>query len=127
MKYSSISLLAFFAALDPVGAASSKKKKSKKAKSSTPSPDPFQDDFKYPDDMPPPPEMWVEGFDSRLHAQNIQKYETPIQVWQIWRLDQTMWNCIAHYHTTALNALPSQTLSLASLKNIILPKPAPSV
>jgi hypothetical protein len=107
MKYSSISLLTFFAALGPaVAAASSKKeKKSKKSKSHTPSPDPFQDDFKYPDDMPPPPEMWVEGFASRLHAQNIQKYETPIQVWQTWRLDQTMWNCIAHYHATALNAI----------------------
>ena len=76
MKYSSISLLAFLAALCPVGAASSKmkkSKKSKKSKSSKSSPDSFQDDFKYPDDMPPPPEMWVEGFASRLHAQNIQK------------------------------------------------------
>jgi len=58
--------------------------------------------------MPPPPEMWVEGFDSRLHAQNIQKYETSIQVWQTWRLDQTMWNCIAHYHSTAPNAITKE-------------------
>ena len=65
----------------------------------------FSKDFQYPDDMPPPPEMWVEGFASRLQARNIQKYETPIQVWQVWRLDQTMWNCIAHYHPTALNAI----------------------
>lgn len=67
--------------------------------------DPFETDFEYPENMPPPPQMWVEGFASRLHAQNIQKYETPIQVWQTWRLDQTMWNCIAHYHPTALNAI----------------------
>ena len=65
----------------------------------------YKDDFKYPKDMPPPPEMWVEGFASRLHAQNIQKYETPIQVWQTWRLDQMMWNCVAHYHPTALHAI----------------------
>jgi hypothetical protein len=63
------------------------------------------DDFYYPADMPPPPKMWIEGFASRLHAQNIQKYEAPIQVWQTWRLDQAMWNCIAHYHPTALNAI----------------------
>jgi hypothetical protein len=68
----------------------------------------YADDFKYPKNMPPPPEMWVEGFASRLHAQNIQKYETPIQVWQTWRLDQTMWNCIAHYHPTALNAITKE-------------------
>ena len=67
--------------------------------------------FYYPADMPPPPEMWVEGFASRLHAQNIQRYETPIQVWQTWRLDQTMWNCIAHYHPTALNAITKEAPS----------------
>ena len=67
--------------------------------------DDYSKDFEYPEDMPPPPEMWVEGFASRLHAQNIQEYETPMQVWQTWRLDQTMWNCIAHYHPTALNAI----------------------
>ena len=38
------------------------------------------DPFYYPKDMPPPPEMWIEGFASRLHAQDIQRYETPIQV-----------------------------------------------
>jgi hypothetical protein len=45
-------------------------------------------DFFYPNDMPRPPQMWVEGFAARLHAGPIQKYETPIQVWQTWRLDQ---------------------------------------
>jgi hypothetical protein len=45
-------------------------------------------DFFYPKDMPRPPQMWVEGFAARLHAGPIQKYETPIQVWQTWRLDQ---------------------------------------
>jgi hypothetical protein len=78
------------------------KKNPKKGKNPV---DQYADDFKYPKDMPPPPEMWIEGFASRLHAQNIQKYETPIQVWQTWRLDQAMWNCIAHYHPTALNAI----------------------
>jgi hypothetical protein len=38
--------------------------------------------------MPRPPQMWVEGFAARLHAGPIQEYETPIQVWQTWRLDQ---------------------------------------
>jgi hypothetical protein len=47
-----------------------------------------KDDFFYPKDMPRPPQMWVEGFAARLHAGPIQKYETPIQVWQTWRLDQ---------------------------------------
>lgn len=28
-----------------------------------------------------------------------------LQVWQTWRLDMAMWNCIAAYHPTALNAL----------------------
>lgn len=68
----------------------------------------IQKEFKYPSKMPPPPQMWVEGFASRLHAQNIQKYETPIQVWQTWRLDQIMWNCIASYHPTALNAITKE-------------------
>lgn len=45
-------------------------------------------DFAYPDNMPRPPMMWIEGFASRLHAGPIQRYETPIQVWQTWRLDQ---------------------------------------
>lgn len=59
--------------------------------------------------MPPPPQMWVEGFASRLHAKNIQKHETPIQVWQTWRLDQIMWNCIASCHPTALlNAITKE-------------------
>eukprot|EP00545_Synedropsis_sp_CCMP1620_P002929 CAMPEP_0119010050 /NCGR_PEP_ID=MMETSP1176-20130426/4758_1 /TAXON_ID=265551 /ORGANISM="Synedropsis recta cf, Strain CCMP1620" /LENGTH=514 /DNA_ID=CAMNT_0006962645 /DNA_START=57 /DNA_END=1601 /DNA_ORIENTATION=- len=62
-------------------------------------------DFAYPNDMPRPPMMWIEGFASRLHGGPIQRYETPIQVWQTWRLDQCMWNCIATYHPTALDAL----------------------
>lgn len=70
--------------------------------------DQYDAGFVYPQGMPPPPEMWIEGFASRLHAQNIQKYETPIQVWQTWRLDQMMWNCIAHYHPTALNAITKE-------------------
>mmetsp|Transcript_12974 Transcript_12974/g.31623 ORF Transcript_12974/g.31623 Transcript_12974/m.31623 type:complete len:547 (+) Transcript_12974:209-1849(+) len=84
-----------------------KAKRDKKENSNNPKNlgNPNENDFNYPAGMPPPPEMWVEGFASRLHAQNIQKYETPIQVWQTWRLDQTMWNCIAHYHPTALNAI----------------------
>jgi hypothetical protein len=48
----------------------------------------FDPDFAYPADMPRPPMMWVEGFASRLHGGPIQMYETPIQVWQTWRLDQ---------------------------------------
>ena len=65
----------------------------------------YDRDFAYPPNMPRPPMMWVEGFASRLHAGPVQKYETPIQVWQTWRLDQAMWNCIAAYHPTALDAL----------------------
>ena len=65
-------------------------------------------EFIYPKKLPPPPELWIEGFASRLQAKNIQKYETPIQVWQVWRLDQVMWNCIAHYHPTALHAITKQ-------------------
>lgn len=66
---------------------------------------PDSNPFFYPKDMPRPPQMWIEGFASRLHAGPIQKYETPIQVWQTWRLDQAMWNCVAAYHPTALDAL----------------------
>ena len=113
--YYKVTILSLFAALPSLTDAKlgnkhsrSLKKKAKATKrptkNPTPSP-PAADPFDYPEDMPPPPEMWVEGFASRLHAQNIQKYETPIQVWQTWRLDQTMWNCIAHYHPTALNAI----------------------
>ena len=65
----------------------------------------YEYDFMYPDKLPPPPELWLEGVASRLQAKNIQKFETPIQVWQVWRLDQAMWNCIASYHPTALNAI----------------------
>ena len=36
--------------------------------------------FKYPKGLPDPPMMWVEGFASRLHAKDVQKFETPIQV-----------------------------------------------
>lgn len=61
--------------------------------------------FEYPANLVPPPLIWVEGFASKLHAQNIQKYETPIQVWQTWRIDQLMWNCIAAYHPNALDAV----------------------
>lgn len=28
-----------------------------------------------------------------------------MQVWQTWRVDQTMWNCVARYHPTALDAI----------------------
>lgn len=65
-------------------------------------------DFEYPSLLPPPAQMWVEGFASRLHAQDIQKYETPIQVLQTWRLDQAYWNCIARYHPTALDAISKE-------------------
>lgn len=61
--------------------------------------------FDYPAALVPPSQIWVEGFASRLHAKNIQKYETPVQVWQTWRIDQLMWNCISVYHPTALDAL----------------------
>jgi hypothetical protein len=67
-----------------------------------------ESDFLYPKDMPRPPYMWVEGFAARIHAGPVQKYETPIQVWQSWRLDQAMWNCIAAYHPTALDALTKE-------------------
>jgi len=60
-------------------------------------------------------------------TQNIQKYETPIQVWQTWGLAQTMWNCIAYYHPTALNAITKADPDPHVSVNIILPKPAPSV
>jgi hypothetical protein len=95
--YYKVTILSLFAALPSLTDAKlgnkhsrSLKKKAKATKrptkNPTPSP-PAADPFDYPEDMPPPPEMWVEGFASRLHAQNIQKYETPIQVWQTWRLD----------------------------------------
>ena len=57
-----------------------KAKKAKNTKKSKPESNVPNDPVYYPKDMPPPPEMWIEGFASRLHAQNIQKYETPIQV-----------------------------------------------
>ena len=37
-------------------------------------------DFKYPKGLPDPPLLWVEGFAARLHAKDVQKFETPIQV-----------------------------------------------
>ena len=40
-----------------------------------------------------------------MHGNTIQKYETPIAVYQTMRLDQIMWNCIAAYHDTALDAI----------------------
>ena len=62
------------------------------------------DPFDYPAKLPPPPEMFVEGFIIRLVKQ-ISRYETPIQIWLAHRIDETCWNCIAHYHPTALNAI----------------------
>ena len=67
--------------------------------------DPYKKDFDYPKNMPRPPMLWVEGFASRLHAQEIYGTETPVAVWQTQRLDQAMWNCIARYHPDALDAL----------------------
>ena len=64
--------------------------------------------FEYPADLVRPSMIWVEGFASRLHAQNIQKYETPIAVWQTWRIDQLMWNCIAAFHPEALSAITKE-------------------
>jgi len=64
--------------------------------------------FEYPADMPSPPMMWIEGFASRLHTKDIQRFEGPIQVWMTRRIDQTLWNCIAHYHPTALDAITKE-------------------
>ena len=105
MRYSYIGLVLFAVSASNPVTAKLRKKSKKEPNDSKSSAQPYAQEFKYPNAMPPPPQMWVEGFASRLHAQNIQKYETPIQVWQTWRLDQTMWNCIAHYHPTALNAI----------------------
>ena len=95
--YYSVTILSLFAALPSLTDAKLGNKHSRSLKTAkatkgpnnpTTSP-PAADPFDYPEDMPPPPpEMWlVEGIACRLHDQNIQKYETPIQVWQTWRLD----------------------------------------
>ena len=62
--------------------------------------------FHYPAGLPPPPEIFV-GFIGRLIGE-ISRYETPIQIWLTHRIDETCWNCIAHYHPTALNVITKE-------------------
>ena len=55
---------------------------------------------------PSPPALCGRSvYEQVLHGTNVQRYETPIAVYQTMRLDQIMWNCIAAYHATALDAI----------------------
>jgi len=51
-----------------------------------------------------PSDFWLGFVVPVLHASTVQEYETPIAVYQTMRLDQIMWNCIAAYHATAMDA-----------------------
>ena len=56
--------------------------------------------------LPSPPALCGRSvYEQVLHGTNVQRYETPIAVYQTMRLDQIMWNCIAAYHATALDAI----------------------
>jgi hypothetical protein len=61
--------------------------------------------YEYPEKLVHPSNFWLGFVAPALHGTTVQLYETPIAVYQTMRLDQIMWNCIAAYHTTALDSI----------------------
>jgi hypothetical protein len=64
----------------------------------------FMTGFVYPEGLPKPAEIFFEGIITRVGGEVI-RHETPIQLWLTHNMDETAWNCIAHYHPTALDAI----------------------
>jgi len=58
----------------------------------------------YPGGLRNPPEMFIEEIVGRL-VPEIIKYQTPLAVWRTWRIDQALWNCVAHFHGGVLDAI----------------------